>query len=368
VKDIEMSGRKQHFIPQCLLRQFATRCNGKATYVVVYRQGQMPFTTATTGIAAQRDFYSAVAQPGTRALDDEITAYEDKLAPMLKSLRSTAPSASVNASVAAEVVTHLTTRGAFFRDLFSQGAQDLLARVGSLFNAEPVTRLVLGIDDAVPRDLVADAVSGAYEELPCAVKGQLPKPLFLRIASVFFRENFQQIHGAVAPQLQLALARLQHELPDAIRKGHAKVLGQDMAPGLRKAAFEALEWKVVTYGEPSLVLPDCVALGEQSDGTFRPLQVQENGTPVRVLLPLSDRCLLIGQKPGLPLEDIAADEFNRCAAASCWDFFIASQKSERLQALATSIQQLSHGFIQGVNGCQEALFSGCEDAVPVFWL
>lgn len=52
-----MSGRKQHFIPQALLRGFGVT-KGKATRVYVFRKGQEPYRSSTEGVAAQRDFYS----------------------------------------------------------------------------------------------------------------------------------------------------------------------------------------------------------------------------------------------------------------------------------------------------------------------
>ena len=60
-----MSGRKQHFIPQSLLRGFGRVSKGTKIQVIVYTYERDIFTAATDGIAAEREFYSELDVKGT---------------------------------------------------------------------------------------------------------------------------------------------------------------------------------------------------------------------------------------------------------------------------------------------------------------
>jgi hypothetical protein len=108
-----MSGLKQHYIPQSLLRGFGKQGKGKSVQVTVYSRDRGVFTTATGGVAARRYFYSQLADGvGVETLDDRITAFETRLAKILVEFRGVVPGHTVDATKAAEVVTHLCARQA----------------------------------------------------------------------------------------------------------------------------------------------------------------------------------------------------------------------------------------------------------------
>ncbi|MBF0263141.1 MAG: DUF4238 domain-containing protein [Magnetococcales bacterium] len=119
-----MSGRKQHYIPQFLLRKFAAIKKKKGNQVYVYTKEKC-ILTETKNIGAERDFYSSLAIPGIQQLDDKITNHEKEMAVMLISLLNKGTSVSVDADIAASFVTHLTSRTKFIRQAISSGFEDL---------------------------------------------------------------------------------------------------------------------------------------------------------------------------------------------------------------------------------------------------
>jgi 2'-5' RNA ligase len=221
----------------------------------------------------------------------------------------------------------------------------MLVTMGSLFLLEKSSRSTLGIDDLEPSNFLQDALNRAYTELPGMVSNQVPRPLFIRLASVLLREDFQDIHNAFVPDLELILAKLQNELPAIARSSHANALGEGLAPNKRVEALASLSWTVRSYARHSLILPDCVALTEFSDGGFGPFQIRDNEMLSRVLLPLSDHCLLVGEHDNAAPYSLTPEEFNRFASNSCWEFFIASTESEELITLAAEIGQRARYFL-----------------------
>src|SRR3954451_2575706 len=119
-----MSGRKQHFIPQSLLRGFGVE-RSKKTYVVAYTYDRGIFAPPTDGIGAERSFYSELdVERTSETLDDRITDYEQRIPAVLNQLRQV--SAEADPAVAAELVTHLTVRNDHFRKAISTGGANLI--------------------------------------------------------------------------------------------------------------------------------------------------------------------------------------------------------------------------------------------------
>src|SRR4051812_21322132 len=111
-----MAGKKQHYIPQCLLRAFAARSTPKRDYVYVLNNFKASFLSPTEDVAAQRYFYSDAPDDEAQSLDAIITAYESYLAPRLVALRNAEHDTAIESKLAAEVVAHLTIRAAYLRD------------------------------------------------------------------------------------------------------------------------------------------------------------------------------------------------------------------------------------------------------------
>lgn len=115
-----MSGRKQHHIPQSVLRAFETPSRGKKIQVWVFSK-QNQFKAPTDDVAAERHFYSELSTDGTKTLDDLITDYENGFTGQIISLRNVPVGASADAATAAEVIAHLTIRNAHLRNSLSGG-------------------------------------------------------------------------------------------------------------------------------------------------------------------------------------------------------------------------------------------------------
>ncbi len=141
-----MSGRKQHYIPQSLLKSFETPSKGKTKKVWVFKKGQKPFLSATEDVAAQRDFYSDPLKDGLLTLDDRITGYEIELNRLIETLLKAPADLPVDSTVAAEVVTHLTIRAAFLRGVATFGVNHLIGSAVDLLGSEEYLRASWGID------------------------------------------------------------------------------------------------------------------------------------------------------------------------------------------------------------------------------
>lgn len=332
-----MSGRKQHYIPQCLLRGFEARRNGKHAQVFVFRSECQPYLSSTEGVAAERDFYSGLSAGDRTTLDDRITDYEYRLTPRISQLRCSIPGEPVNSLLAAEVVVHLTVRAAFLRHIFELGLQEMISGASALFSDEESLRSLMGIDRPEPAPVLGDAIDEAVETLRPLLPVALPETLLRRLLLFHLREGFGSFHSQQIPELAVILAKLSEMAPSLIRGSHAKVLDENLVPDGRIEALAGLHWTVLNVPDNDLILPDCVAIsiGEHQKSLYESYLLNSNEELEQVFLPLSSSCLLLGRRDfDVP---VTIDQVNRAAAACSFDFFVSSKNTDEISTLAALI-------------------------------
>lgn len=325
-----MSGRKQHHIPQSLLRGFETPSTGKKTQVWVFSK-RKKFKSPTEDVAAERHFYSELSNDGTQTLDDKITAYEMEFANQLSLLRAVPNGADADASIAAEVIAHLTIRNAHLRRSFAGGFRMLVDRAADLFCNEENIRAMLGVDGRKFTPATASKVDELLTEDPRFAASGLPREVVHKIAFMAMRENFSSFVANNLPFFQIVLERIASDLPEQMRAGHNQVLSTGLAPDGRTAALAALNWTVQPVPETGMILPDCVALGIEGEALPQPLITSDLSKLTYVMMPLTSHRMLVGSRRKGDIPSLV--EFNQHAATCSHDFFISHRDGDDLDAL-----------------------------------
>ncbi|MCP6134276.1 hypothetical protein NL393_34395, partial [Klebsiella pneumoniae] len=80
------------------------------------------------------DFYSKPANDANKTLDDKLTDYEGRLGELLRILREKNVGTDVEASIAAEVIAHLTPRSKSLRSIFGHGTQKLISGLADVIS------------------------------------------------------------------------------------------------------------------------------------------------------------------------------------------------------------------------------------------
>jgi len=336
-----VSGRKQHYIPQCLLKGFETLSKGKTVKVCVFKKGQRPFISPIEDVAAERYFYSKLSNDGSLTLDDEITRYEDELGRLLIGLREAPLGTRIDGSVAAEVIVHLTIRGAHLRDVFSIGVKQLITGAADIFTNEEHMRTLFGADADVPPPLLEEQIEKVIEEHEDILrKIGLPKPLLSQIAFTLVRENFDGFFSEQSPILATILNDFASSARTIARNGHTKALAATLKPDARVASLSRFAWTIYTPPGDDLVLPDCVALVMKLDGTMpEPYIMSRLDEICSVFVPISSDRILIGCRNPDQLPDVSG--FNEFAAVCSQTFFVSARRTPELENLAQRIGENS---------------------------
>lgn len=318
-----MSGRKQHFIPQSLLKGFGVP-RGKMTHVVAYTHDRGIFTAATDGIGAERNFYSELDVEGaTETLDDRITDYEQPFVDILATLRGMPDGGVADTSMAATFVTHLAVRNDHFRKAIAAGSQTLLQGMAGALDDPVAAQTMLGLAGDTPSALFAGELATMLERYKdeLATLG-LPKAELEALIFQLVKRQFPTFFAGLSGPLAATFATMIGQLPDVAANAQKKSLDQELSPPIRVERLSLLTWRV-RHPETALVLPDCVSIGLDENGAAYPHMLADLDRTAHIVMPLSTDRLLVGSRADTAPQ-IA--NFNPVFAACSWDFYVARDR------------------------------------------
>lgn len=322
-----MSGRKQHHIPQSFQRGFLY--SEKSGQVYVYRYGGTSHISPTKDVAAQRDFYSKPVSDGNQELDDKITEYEHRLGDLLRTLRSIEIDAEANASVAAEVIAHLTPRGKNVRRMFVNFPTRLIAGVSEIFSDDEALAHLLGLGEPAPNEIWNKQVVASFDGEPrlthaialILAQTKMPKSLLDRVLFMVAKEYIFGGTNPIPEQFQQAFSAYLSRIEAVASENHKKMLNTGLVAEPRKQVLEELIWHVRSAPSADAIMPDCIALGfDEDEGGFLPYIMTSRVTSV--VMPLTSEKLLVGVRVGCDAPNLSA--FNREASECSDELFIAA--------------------------------------------
>lgn len=344
-----MSGRKQHFIPQSLLRGFGFT-KGNRTYVVAYTYDRGIFTPGTDGIGAEREFYSELDVEGTgETLDDKITNYEQPFTDVLNELRSLIDGETADTKMAAGFVTHLVVRNDHFRKAVTHAGEHLVRGMTDTFTDEGQAKVMLGLNREQPSEMFAGEIEKMWALYgPIFASMGLSEAQFNKWVFGAVKGQFPAFFAETVGPLKDAFAGMVEKLPELAANAQRRSLAEGLSPPKRVEALSEFEWKV---GHPpkAVVLPDCVAVAVDANGEAFPLMLAEMENVQTIYMPLSSDRLLVGAR-GEPVEPRGG--MNEAFAACSWDFFIARDRTPELEhcqaLLRIRVRQFLAGTIEEV--------------------
>ena len=332
-----MAGRKQHYIPQSLLKGFEASRSGKKSQVVVYKQGTVPFVTSTEGIAAQRDFYSTPSAEETDTLDDLITNFEsERFNPILSALRSKR-NEEVEREQAATAVVHLTFRTAHLRGAFAKFVQGFITHFDFVLQDLEAVRDFFGIDSPLSDSNLAQKITREFDSLPFAAFSTKDKVLLDKLVRFRVREKFDELILDAKPLFRNYLLGMEQSIPTAIEKSHMEALERALVPESRVAALMKLRWQVISLLESRhFVLPDCLAIAGMNNSVegMQPYTMSSDDEVALIAMPISSTQVLIGSRDDVQIDPLLLNlEFAKCSL----EFFVSSRKDHHTDRIAKEI-------------------------------
>jgi hypothetical protein len=322
-----MTGKRQHFIPQFLLRGFASRTRGKTTYAWVYRRESNPFEANTINTGVEKDFYTAGSD---YQVDRKITQSETRYASIVSETLAVEPGPFYHDGCA-EMFAHFEVRTRHLREAFLQGGDYMTTRLADFMADGPVFRKYVIKTLADDPGLLRKALRDELQRLG------LPKSLdevLLSIAKPALPELARQMEPSITAMAQ----GLKEVLPDkmrlSIKSGHLKALRRSAAPPVKTLRYEQLMFSVVSFDDGDLVLGDSIIIfnvnGPQEYRTFLDREDELRA----VFLPLAPSRMLIGAYGPYEVDILAA---RRAIVRCSLEFFVSARLCEEHKQLSQEI-------------------------------
>ncbi|MNS61804.1 hypothetical protein D3C72_948420 [compost metagenome] len=291
-----MSGKKQHFIPQVLLRGFARETRGNHRLWVHHRD-RGTFESNVQDVAASRFFYSGPrAENAPATLDDRITAYEDQLAKHLATLRRAPPGPVADDNLAREVVSHLAFRTAATRDLVSE-AMLTTQRLKGWMTTPTAMLAFIGADRDRPGERFEAFLDVMRADPRWSTSFGAARPR--RVRKLMFeavRNDPTRFTGRMMEETAREMEFLLREHRELAREAHVDALTQDVVSKSSMRGLAGLAWSIFDYDD--LPLPDTVVLASRDGREFCGLSWLSPAERQDVIMPLSNGRLLQGQRLG----------------------------------------------------------------------
>lgn len=326
-----------------MLRAWGWKGKGNKSQVAVYTLDRGMFVAATDGLGAERHFYSELSlDADEETLDDKITAYESQLAEVLKDFRMLSDGGIVDASTAAELVTHLVVRNDHFRKATSAAAAMMFSQFAEELTNEEVAKTALGFAGESPSSKFNEMFGELWDEHG-AVFSSLGFTTESLSQSAFgmIRENFASMYADFQKPLVSALTETAAKAPEKAAEAHKRSLAESLVPPIRLERLRAFDWCV--YSSTKLVLlPDCVAVGVDGAGTTLPLMFADQDSLSSVFMPLTPDLMLAGYRRTLKALRRPGEVFAGCS----WDFFVAPEKNEYFEQLRPKMRTIIAPFLE----------------------
>jgi len=311
--------KRHHFLPQFLLRGFASRTAGEDTFAWLFRRGQEAVETTLQNIAIEKHFHGKDGGD-VGGLEQKMQVVEGDSAALLREIENQ-PIDAQHIDRIAVFVANLTIRTKHVRDSFASSAEVILRKIGE------------GMDQTEYwNSLMNDVERQAFEKFaPVARHFGLSSTQ----AATFLRNSRQSGEFQARMKAVRTVFINGIDVHGGSAAGHIKALKQSQAPSERVRELSQLHWKVSTFAPDSLVLGDVGVLALDNQERFHAAIGRTKLPLTAVLLPISSTALLVGSVGDERSYD--AEKINRVSVELSRDFFVSSTNSAREQQYAVGL-------------------------------
>lgn len=319
-----MAKKRHHYIPQFLLRRFASRTGRSCKWVWQFRDGDSPKEIVTKDAAVSRFFH------GTDGigLEDGLARLESDHARVLRALDSGADPETFSESLRT-LAWFLAVRTRAFRKQLTQvvscGMQNLAAS-----GSQATQAFERELQSNFPKHLQV-----YLETLPQDQRSWLA--VLLQDESVYaaFHAHVYASLAHVPEWVHRMCEDIASDALNTVESGHLRALNQLAARALPPDEFRVPRWSLLHCQHHGVVLGDSVVVAEGPEGAWGVLK--QSSTDFRsIYIPVSPELVVVGHH-GSGSKFLLPDELNVESVRLSWDTFFAARNSEYEIALAARI-------------------------------
>ncbi len=324
-----MAGIRQHYLPQFLLKGFASRINREEVYTRVFKKNKDPYETNIKNVGIEKYFYTRE----NTSSDNIITSVESNYSLLINNLRKLSYGIKLEPKAISEFIAHLIIRINHIRTTFKNLGRFLLNNViKNIQNPSEFKRILLQYNKNNPEKFKSSLLKEFEKEnrifLNFELQNFLCEQIFKNIDSLLdiFVAN---IHPFILKQMDHLLKKLPL-IVDETHIKHIETLSKDLTPTARIKKYMCLNWFLFVDSPGSFVLGDIGPITISTTSFKFNTLLFNNDDASEIYMPISDRHLLVGSlfAPD-KLKPINSDFINKATASLSIEYFIATKQTER---------------------------------------
>lgn len=312
-----MTARRHHYIPQFLLRNFASRRQSQKRWIIQFTRESEPREISTRDAGVARDFYGE----GDDTLERALSAHESEHAIVVaKVLRGEDPQHFDE--TLGSMVRLLAYRSRMFREGFLQGASGALHEIASTATREKISKYVERNFEMLVEEMRSKAPALPLEHQQ-VLQIVLSEPAFVAELKRQAVQHYQTRRGAAGMAKVIRQVFEGVDLDAFVPKSHNEGIDRSLRGGLALTKSGEVYWSVLRWHSNSVILGDNVVIAFSGEGAPGHLS-KHNAAWSEIYAPIAHDTILVASRtddpPGRGLNDInaaAAGTSQRCFFASC---------------------------------------------------
>jgi hypothetical protein len=309
--------KKHHFLPQFLLRGFASRTKGDAAWVWEFRRGLGPAERPTNEVGGSRYFHG---DPDVSDLESKIGDLESEYAPVIVRFRAN-QTTEEDLALASAIANHLLVRTKNIRDGFREAGEAAIAIIGQRTREGKNAKLVKNRTMKELRKRLRTQFADKFNAL-----SKFKRKLMLSIAEKQLEEYLRTSEFRREATTMIDFFSEHISLKELVADAHQKALRKVAESPPQPKRFENLHWAVCQFPGTNIILGDVVGVARSAaDERYRNALLVDN--PSIVCIPVGSLAVLLGYR-GADVPQINIEALNRGSAMASRDFFVASRSTD----------------------------------------
>lgn len=326
--------RRNHFIPRFLLARFASRRDGKKSWVWQVSQEGDALEISTRDAAVATDFYGG-AETG---VEDAFAEAEGEFARALSRIEK-GDSIEDHEGTLRQLIWTLAIRTRALRQQFAKLAHGLTDKIVETASSPQAQDMLAEYMRAEFPRIMEKELSKFPPEERAAVNAVFSAPEIreemLQAMEGLMRSTFpKEIFGHIRD-----MVRDRGILQEAAEKGQVEGLIRLLKDSKVPDSFSPSYWQVYKVAPHLMVLGDVCVVAVRADGTFGSLLqgVQEWET---LYLPISPSAVLVAARRA-PASLLDVEQINHASAGLSWSHLYSSKMSDWVRSLASTIGSIA---------------------------
>lgn len=338
--------KRNHYVPRFLLRQFASRREGKKAWVWLFRRNG-DHREVSVGDAGVASFFYGPPETG---VEEGLSVIESEHAQVVERLLAGADPNTVGSPLS-ELVWLMAVRTENLRTTFgnmvSKGL-DAMVESSSSESARAALKRKLDADFEKELDTVLDRLG----PLGLAIRQQIRQQPGL--VDHLRRGATRELEGLDLPDAVGSLlgeAFKTQPIDESLQDGHVRAMSKLLDENPVPDRFDSAKWQVVRFPERSLVLGDGLVIAFNKDGDVgHPIKFSKDW--ICLWIPIASDALLCANIGGTGHEVPSPDEVNRhsvlLAQSCCFAADACDANTSLMRLMGSGVPGLSDDEIKRI--------------------